>query len=97
LTPTEVEEGRPTVTVLGSGWQPDEAVTIEVYGPEGYHVFIGGAMADQAGTFDVDIRPRSRESEGGPFGAGLHSVVALGSMNGGASAPLVVTAEEPAS
>ena len=78
---------------MGSGWQTEEAVTLEVYGPDGYHVFIGGAVTDQAGTFEVEIRPRSRESEGGPFGVGLHSVVALGSKNGGASAPLVVAPE----
>jgi hypothetical protein len=92
VIPSEVEEGRPTINVLGSGWQPDEAVTLEVYGPDGYHVFIGGGLADQAGTFEIEIRPRSRESEGGPFGPGLHSVVALGSKDGGASSPLMVTA-----
>ena len=94
LTPTEAEAGRPRVKVLGSGWQPEEAVTIEVYGPDGYHVFIGGAVAGEAGTFEVTIRPRSRASEGGPFGAGLHSVVVLGSKNGAASAPLVVMEPE---
>jgi hypothetical protein len=92
VIPSEVEEGRPKINVLGSGWQPDEAVTLEVYGPDGYHVFIGGGLADQAGTFEIEIRPPSRESEGGPFGPGLYSVVALGSKDGGASSPLMVTA-----
>ena len=96
LVPNEVEEGRPKIKVLGSGWQPEEAVAIEVYGPEGYHVFIGGAVADESGTFEVTIRPRRRVREGGPLKPGLHGVVALGTMNGGASAPLVVTAK-PAS
>ena len=93
LSPSEVEEGRPRINVTGSGWQRDEAVTIEVYGPDDYHVFIGGAVADSSGTFQVEIRPRKRASEGGPLKPGLHSVVVLGSKNGGASAPLTVTAE----
>ena len=93
LSPSEVEEGRPRINVIGSGWQNDEAVTIEVYGPDDYHVFIGGAVADSSGTFQVQIRPRSRTSEGGPLKPGLHSVVVLGSKNGGSSAPLTVTAE----
>jgi len=93
LAPSEVEEGRPRINVTGSGWQKDEAVTIEVYGPDDYHVFIGGAVADSSGTFQVEIRPRKRASEGGPLKPGLHSVVVLGSKNGGASAPLTVTAE----
>ena len=93
LSPSEVEEGRPRINVIGSGWQNDEAVTIEVYGPDDYHVFIGGAVADSSGTFQVQIRPRSRTSEGGPLKPGLHSVVVLGSKNGGSSAALTVTAE----
>ena len=93
LSPTEVEEGRPRIIVIGSGWQNEEAVTIEVYGPDDYHVFIGGAVADSSGTFKVEIRPRSREREGGPLKPGLHGVVVLGSKNGGASAPLLVTAK----
>lgn len=93
LSPTEVEEGRPRINVTGSGWQNEEAVTIEVYGPDDYHVFIGGAVADSSGTFQVEIRPRKRTSEGGPLKPGLHSVVVLGSKNGGASAALTVTAE----
>ena len=93
LSPSEVEEGRPRINVTGSGWQKDEAVTIEVYGPNDYHVFIGGAVADSSGTFQVEIRPRKRTSEGGPLKPGLHSIVVLGSKNGGASAPLTVTAE----
>ena len=93
LSPSEVEEGRPRINVTGSGWQKDEAVTIEVYGPDDYHVFIGGAVADSSGTFQVEIRPRKRTSEGGPLKPGLHSIVVLGSKNGGASAPLTVTAE----
>ena len=93
LSPTEVEEGRPRINVIGSGWQNEEAVTIEVYGPDDYHVFIGGAVADSSGTFKVEIRPRSREREGGPLKPGLHGVVVLGSKNGGASAPLLVTAK----
>ena len=95
LIPSEAEEGRPTIKVLGSGWQPDEAVTVEVYGPDGYSVFIGGALVDESRSFEVDIRPRSRASEGGPFKPGLHSVVVLGSKEGGASAPLMITAAEP--
>ncbi|MEE8442612.1 MAG: hypothetical protein V3S37_02590 [Dehalococcoidia bacterium] len=95
LVPTEAEEGRPTITVFGSGWQLDEAITIEAYGPDGYHVFIGGAMADASGTFETEIRARSRVQEGGPFEPGLYSIVALGSKNGGASASLVVTAAAP--
>ena len=51
LVPAEVEEGRPKIKVFGSGWQNEEAVTVEVYGPDGYHVFIGGAVADASGTF----------------------------------------------
>ena len=93
LAPSEVEEGRPRINVTGSGWQKDEAVTIEVYGPDDYHVFIGGAVADSSGTFQVEIRPRSRTTEGGPLKPGLHSVVVLGSKNGGSSAPLTVTAK----
>jgi hypothetical protein len=93
LSPTEAEEGRPRINVIGSGWQNEEAVTIEVYGPDDYHVFIGGAVADSSGTFQVEIRPRKREREGGPLKPGLHSIVVLGSKNGGASAPLVVTAK----
>ena len=93
LSPTEVEEGRPRINVIGSGWQNEEAVTIEVYGPDDYHVFIGGAVADSSGTFQVEIRPRSREREGGPLKPGLHGIVVLGSKNGGASAPLMVTAK----
>ena len=93
LSPAEVEEGRPRINVIGSGWQNEEAVTVEVYGPDDYHVFIGGAVADSSGTFQVEIRPRSRTSEGGPLKPGLHSVVVLGSKNGGASAPLMVTAK----
>ena len=93
LSPTEVEEGRPRINVIGSGWQNEEAVTIEVYGPDNYHVFIGGAVADSSGTFQVEIRPRSREREGGPLKPGLHGIVVLGSKNGGASAPLMVTAK----
>ena len=93
LSPSEVEEGRPRINVTGSGWQNDEAVTIEVYGPDDYHVFIGGAVADSSGTFQVEIRPRSRTTEGGPLKPGLHSVVVLGSKNGGSSAPLTVTAK----
>ena len=93
LSPNEVEEGRPKIKVLGSGWQNEEAVTIEVYGPDGYDVFIGGAVADASGTFEVEIRPRRREREGGPLKPGLHGVVVLGSKNGGASAPLMVTAK----
>lgn len=93
LSPAEVEEGRPRINVIGSGWQNEEAVTIEVYGPDDYHVFIGGAVADSSGTFKVEIRPRSREREGGPLKPGLHGVVVLGSKNGGASAPLLVTAK----
>jgi hypothetical protein len=91
LSPSEVEEGRPRITVTGSGWQNEEAVTIEVYGPDDYHVFIGGAVADSSGTFQVQIRPRKRAREGGPLSPGLHSVVVLGSKNGGASALLTVT------
>ena len=91
LVPNEVEEGRPRIKVIGSGWQPDEAVAIEVYGPDGYHVFIGGAAADQSGTFEVTIRPRRRVREGGPLKPGMHGVVALGTVNGGASAILMVT------
>ena len=91
LVPSEAEEGRPTIKVLGAGWQEDEAVTIEVLGPDGYHNIIGGALADASGTFEIDIRPPSRASEGGPFKPGLHSVVALGSREGGASAPLMIT------
>ena len=91
LSPTEVEEGRPRINVIGSGWQNEEAVTIEVYGPDDYHVFIGGAVADSSGTFQVEIRPRKREREGGPLKPGLHGIVVLGSKNGGASAPLMVT------
>ena len=94
LNPSEAEAGRPTIMVIGSGWQTDEAVTIEVYGPNDYHVFIGGAVVDSSGTFEVEIRPRSREREGGPFAEGLHSVVVLGSKNGGASAALVITPEQ---
>ena len=56
-------------------------------------LFIGGAVADSSGTFQVEIRPRKRTSEGGPLKPGLHSVVVLGSKNGGASAALTVTAE----
>jgi len=93
LSPTEVEEGRPRINVIGSGWQNEEAVTIEVYGPDDYHVFIGGAVADSSGTFQVEIRPRKREREGGPLKPGLHGIVVLGSKNGGASAPLMVTAK----
>ena len=93
LVPAEVEEGRPKIKVFGSGWQNEEAVTVEVYGPDGYHVFIGGAVADASGTFEVEIRPRSREREGGPLKPGLHGVVVLGSKNGGASATLMVTAK----
>ena len=93
LSPNEVEEGRPKIKVFGSGWQNEEAVTVEVYGPDGYHVFIGGAVADASGTFEVEIRPRKREREGGPLKPGLHSVVVLGSKNGGASATLMVTAK----
>ncbi|MCH8351997.1 MAG: amidohydrolase family protein [Chloroflexi bacterium] len=93
LVPNEVEEGRPRIKVIGSGWQPDEAVAIEVYGPDGYHVFIGGAAADQSGTFEVTIRPRRRVREGGPLKPGLHGVVALGTVNGGASATLMVTSK----
>ena len=93
LSPAEVEEGRPRINVIGSGWQNEEAVTVEVYGPDGYHVFIGGAVADSSGTFKVEIRPRKREREGGPLKPGLHGVVVLGSKNGGASAPLNVTAK----
>ena len=93
LIPSEAEEGRPTIKVLGAGWQPDEAVTIEVFGPDGYRNIIGGALADAAGTFETDIRPPSRTSEGGPFRPGLHSVVVLGSKEGGASAALMITAE----
>ena len=93
LSPNEVEEGRPRINVIGSGWQNEEAVTVEVYGPDGYHVFIGGAVADSSGTFKVEIRPRKREREGGPLKPGLHGVVVLGSKNGGASAPLNVTAK----
>jgi len=93
LVPGEVEEGRPKIKVFGSGWQNEEAVTIEVYGPDGYHVFIGGAIADASGTFEVQIRPRKRVREGGPLKPGLHGVVVLGSKNGGASAPLMVTAK----
>ena len=93
LSPNEVEEGRPRINVIGSGWQNEEAVTVEVYGPDGYHVFIGGAVADSSGTFKVEIRPRRREREGGPLKPGLHGVVVLGSKNGGASAPLNVTAK----
>ena len=93
LSPSEVEEGRPRINVTGSGWQNDEAVTIEVYGPDDYHVFIGGAVADSSGTFQVQIRPRSRTSEGGPLKPGLNCVVVLGSKNGGSSAALTVTAE----
>ena len=54
-------------------------------------VFIGGAVADSSGTFQVEIRPRKREREGGPLKPGLHGIVVLGSKNGGASAPLMVT------
>ena len=93
LSPNEVEEGRPRINVIGSGWQNEEAVTVEVYGPDDYHVFIGGAVADSSGTFKVEIRPRKREREGGPLKPGLHGVVVLGSKNGGASAPLNVTAK----
>ena len=93
LSPNEVEEGRPKIKVFGSGWQNEEAVTVEVYGPDGYHVFIGGAVADASGTFEVEIRPRKREREGGPLKPGLHGVVVLGSKNGGASATLMVTAK----
>jgi hypothetical protein len=93
LSTAEVEEGRPRINVIGSGWQNEEAVTIEVYGPDDYHVFIGGAVADSSGTFQVEIRPRSREREGGPLKPGLHGIVVLGSKNGGASAPLMVTAK----
>ena len=93
LSPNEVEEGRPKIKVFGSGWQNEEAVTVEVYGPDGYHVFIGGAVADASGTFKVEIRPRKREREGGPLKPGLHGVVVLGSKNGGASATLMVTAK----
>ena len=95
LVPAEAEEGRPTIKVLGAGWQEDEAVTIEVFGPDGYHMIIGGALADASGTFETDMRPPSRESEGGPFMAGLHSVVVLGSKEGGASAPLMIVVPEP--
>ncbi|MCH7712115.1 MAG: hypothetical protein IIC99_00695 [Chloroflexi bacterium] len=94
LNPAEAEAGRPRITVIGSGWQTDEAVTIEVYGPDGYHVFIGGAVADSSGTFEREIRPRSRATEGGPFAEGLHSVVVLGAKNGGASAALLITPEQ---
>ena len=93
LSPNEVEEGRPKIKVFGSGWQNEEAVTVEVYGPDGYHVFIGGAVADASGTFEVEIRPRKREREGGPLKPGLHGVVVLGSKKGGASATLMVTAK----
>lgn len=93
LSPSEAEEGRPRINVTGSGWQNEEAVTIEVYGPDDYHVFIGGAVVDSSGTFQVEIRPRSRAREGGPLKPGLHGVVVLGSKNGGASAPLMVTAK----
>lgn len=93
LAPDAVEEGRPRVKVSGLGWQNEEAVTVEVYGPDGYHVFIGGAVADASGAFEVEIRPRSREREGGPLKPGLHSVVVLGSKNGGATASLRVTAK----
>jgi hypothetical protein len=94
LNPSEAEAGRPEIMVIGSGWQTDEAVTIEVYGPNDYHVFIGGAVVDSSGTFEVEIRPRSRDTEGGPFAEGLHSVVVLGSKNGGASAALMITPEQ---
>ncbi len=94
LNPSEAEAGRPRIMVIGSGWQTDEAVTIEVYGPNDYHVFIGGAVVDSSGTFEVEIRPRSRDTEGGPFAEGLHSVVVLGSKNGGASAALLITPEQ---
>lgn len=95
LIPSQAEEGRPTIKVLGAGWQPDEAVTVEVYGPDGYSVFIGGAVADESRAFEVDIRPRSNVREGGPFKPGLYSVVVLGSKEGGASATLMITAAEP--
>ena len=95
LVPSQAEEGRPTIKVLGAGWQEDEAVTIEVFGPDGYHIIIAGALADASGTFETDIRPPSRESEGGPFMAGLHSVVVLGSQEGGASAPLMIVVPPP--
>ena len=93
LVPAEVEEGRPRIKVFGVAWQNEEAVTVEVYGPVGYHVFIGGAVADASGAFEVQIRPRRREREGGPLKPGLHHVVVLGSKNGGASATLLVNAK----
>ncbi len=93
LAPGEVGAGRPRIKVAGLGWQNEEAVTVEVYGPDGYHVFIGGAVADASGAFEVEIRPRRREREGGPLKPGLHSVVVLGSKNGGATAPLTVAAK----
>ena len=93
LAPSEVEEGRPRIKVFGVAWQNEEAVTVEVYGPDGYHVFIGGAVADASGAFEVQIRPRRREREGGPLKPGLHHVVVLGSKNGGASATLLVNAK----
>lgn len=93
LVPAEVEEGRPRIKVFGLGWQNEEAVTVEVYGPDGYHVFIGGAVADSSGAFEVQIRPRRRAREGGPLKPGLHGVVVRGSKNGGASAILMVTAK----
>ncbi|MCI0857613.1 MAG: hypothetical protein J4N81_02655, partial [Chloroflexi bacterium] len=44
-----------------------------------------------SGTFEVTIRPRSGVREGGPLKPGMHGVVALGTVNGGASAILMVT------
>ena len=73
----------------------DEAVTIEVFGPDGYHLFVCGALADASGTFEMEIEPSSHSSEGSPFKPGLHSAMALGSEEGGANAPLMITAAVP--
>ena len=89
------EEGSPTIKVLGSGWQEDEAVTIEVFGPDGYHIIITGALVDSSKSFVVDIRRPGHASEGVPFAAGLHSVVALGNKEGGTSAPLMIVPPPP--
>ncbi|WP_236683771.1 leucine-rich repeat protein [Demequina flava] len=83
--PAEAAPG-DTISVTGEGFDPNEAVALELHSTP---VSVGSTTADAAGTFTTDVTIPADAA------AGSHDVVALGAA-GQASAPLtLVAADDP--